>query len=168
MLKRLRIPTGSLSTALLCLAVAGCGEPTGDPPTAATTGVVTYQGKPVAGAVVSFIKEGASRSGVGVTNTDGKFTISTFANNDGAIIGDNLVTVVKKTGAITSSTNPNPQATTPEDMMKQMQSFRDKPPDQNAKTDELPTKYANPQASGLKAIVSKDASKNDFKFELVD
>jgi hypothetical protein len=114
---------------------------------------------------VSFIKEGAPRSGVGVTNADGKFTISTFGNNDGALIGDNVVTVVKKSGQAAALEPYNP-AQTPQEMMKKMQEQREKPPE--TKADEIPTKYANPEASGLKAIVSKDSSKNDFKFELVD
>lgn len=167
MLKRFRVPTGSLSTALVCLALAGCGGATTDPPVAKATGTVTYKGGPVAGATVSFIKEGAARSGVGVTNAEGKFTISTFENNDGALIGDNVVTIVKKSGQETTLAPYNPNET-PEERMKKMMEYQKKPPEETTKADELPVKYANPQASGLKAIVSKDSSKNDFKFDLVD
>lgn len=167
-MKRKFVAGGSLLAGLVSLALVGCGGG-GDenPATAAATGTVMYQGKPVAGATVSFVKEGAARSGVGVTNAEGKFQISTFANNDGAIIGDHVVTVVKKTGqgAALEPYNPN---MTPEEQMKKMREFSQKTPDQTAKADELPAKYANPAVSGLKAIVSKDSSKNNYTFELVD
>ena len=156
----------------MCIAViafaallSGCGG-SDAPSVAPVTGVVTYQGKPVAGATVNFIKEGAPRSGVGITNAEGRFQISTFANNDGAIIGDHVVTVVKK--AVTADlAQPTATGATPEDMMKRMRAEAEKPAEK-VKTDELPVKYANPTVSGLKAIVSPEASKNDFRFELVD
>jgi len=154
--------------AIASFLIAGCGGINDTPSVAKTTGTVTYQGKPVAGASVTFIKEGASRGGTGTTNAEGRFEISTFANNDGAIIGDHVVTIVKR-AAPAAAAPPASGSTDIADMGKKMQAaYEQQAANAAAKKDELPARYANPEASGLKAIVSPDASKNDFKFELVD
>jgi hypothetical protein len=145
--------------------LVGCSGDAGNPKVAPVTGTVTYQGKPVGGATVSFIKEGESRSSVGVTDSQGRFQLSTFGNNDGAVIGDNVVTIAKKI-ASTAAPPATPQ-TDPMEMMKRMRAESEKPAEK-VKTDELPEKYLDPVASGLKAIVSADSKKNDFKFDLVD
>lgn len=150
---------------ILSALLVGCSGDAGNPKVAPVTGTVTYQGKPVGGATVSFIKEGESRSSVGVTDSQGRFQLSTFGNNDGAVIGDNVVTIAKKI-ASTAAPPATPQ-TDPMEMMKRMRAESEKPAEK-VKTDELPEKYLDPVASGLKAIVSADSKKNDFKFDLVD
>jgi hypothetical protein len=124
----------------------------------------------VSGATVTFIKEGASRTGTGVTNSEGRFEISTYANNDGAIIGDNVVTVVKKSAE--SASGPPVQPKTPEEMAKAMEKFNasQQAAAETKKEDAgaLPKKYGSSASTSLKAIVSSDSGKNDFKFELVD
>jgi hypothetical protein len=167
---RLRAKAG-LTLAFSLLMVAGCGDSgPKEAPVAKAKGIVTYQGKAVAGATVTFTKEGASRTGSGVTNSEGRFEISTYANNDGAIIGDNVVTVIKKTADASSA--PPVQPKTPEEMAKAMEKFS---AGQQAAAEtkkesgsDIPAKYGSPATSGLKAIVSSDASKNDYKFDLVD
>ncbi len=150
---------------ILSVLVVGCSGDAGNPKVAPVTGTVTYQGKPVGGATVSFIKEGESRSSVGVTDSQGRFQLSTFGNNDGAVIGDNAVTIAKKTAS--AAAPPATMASDPMEMMKKMRAEAEKPPEK-VKTDELPERYLDPKASGLKAIVSADAKKNEFKFDLVD
>ena len=81
---------------LLPLALlSGCGDGIDRPETVPVTGTVLYNGKPVEKAVVSFSCEGAPRSAVGVSDAEGKFTLSTFGYNDGAIVGTHAVTVSK-------------------------------------------------------------------------
>ena len=166
-MSRLRLIAGFVSTFSTFLLI-GCfgGETT--PPVAKTVGTVTYQGKPVAGATVTFNKEGAPRSGTGVTNAEGRFEISTFGNNDGALVGDNVVTVIKKAAGADASTKSAPK--TQEEMMQAMKEYSAKAAetDKTKKTDELPERYSTTTTSTLKAIVSTDTSKNDFKFDLVD
>lgn len=86
----------------ICLAIlpaavlaAGCGY---DPDTAPVvphpvTGKVLYDGKPAAGVVVTFMPSDAPtvpripRNPRGVTGPDGTFTLTTFADGDGAAEG---------------------------------------------------------------------------------
>jgi len=70
----------------------GCG---GSAKLAAVSGRVTYNGKPVEKADVSFTPvEGASRAATGLTHTDGRFTLGTFGSGDGAFIGKYRVSIV--------------------------------------------------------------------------
>ena len=75
-----------------CLPLAACG---GNPKTYKVTGTVIWKGQPVADANVSFMAEGQSRPSTGKTNAQGKFTLSTFKSNDGALPGKNKATVTK-------------------------------------------------------------------------
>jgi hypothetical protein len=86
--------------ALVALALfAGCGDGRTKFDTATTTGTVTCDGKPVAGAMVFFepLQAGesavAGKSGVGVTDENGVYTVSTYGTKDGAVIGKHRVRV---------------------------------------------------------------------------
>ena len=120
---------------------------------------------------------GAARVGEGVTDSEGRFQISTFENNDGAIIGTHDVLVRKLSG---QSSQPMQAPTTQEERQKMMSQLA-KTQMQDAEKllkqrkgttpkvpSEIPEKYGNLQTSGLKAIVSKNAATNDFKLDLVD
>jgi hypothetical protein len=67
---------------------------------------VTYKGKPVAGATVVFLCPGAPRLAVGKTDERGEYKLTTYEPNDGAMIGNHVVTVKKKDmGAEAASTD---------------------------------------------------------------
>lgn len=71
----------------------GCG--TSGPATAPVSGTVTYKGKPVPNAHVSFVpSDGSSRAAAGLTDSNGRFTLGTFSTNDGAIVGQYKVGVI--------------------------------------------------------------------------
>jgi hypothetical protein len=71
----------------------GCG--TGGPATASVSGTVTYNGKPVPNAHVSFVpSDASSRAAEGLTDTSGRFTLGTFSPNDGAIVGKYKIGVI--------------------------------------------------------------------------
>jgi len=144
--------------------VLGCGGEAAGPKTAKATGVVTYKGQPVVGASVTFTTPKSPRTGVGVTDDKGGFTIGTFGASDGAVLGDHAVTVTKRQGGT--------EQMKPEDYMKNMTGG---PPGGGAKPaipgsdikNELPEKYAATEGSPLKAKVEAGA-KNEFKFDLTD
>ncbi len=76
----------------LCSSWLGCG---GSAKLAAVSGRVTYKGKPVEKADVSFTPvDGASRAATGLTDSDGRFTLGTFGAGDGALIGSYRVSIV--------------------------------------------------------------------------
>jgi hypothetical protein len=77
--------------AVLCLMV-GCGP--GTPRTMPVKGVVIFQGSPLAEADVAFTPTGG-RPATGRTDAAGRFTLTTFKTNDGAVIGQHVVTVCK-------------------------------------------------------------------------
>lgn len=76
----------------------GCG-PSGDFPTAPTTGRVTCEGQPVPYVMVFFepIQEGKTgligKQGFAYAEEDGTFSISTYGKNDGAVVGKHRVRV---------------------------------------------------------------------------
>lgn len=122
-------------------------------------GAVTYRGKPLGGATVVFHPlEGAGKSrrtAAGVTDSSGRFILTTVKPRDGAAAGAYRVTVEKTTppnlGAISAapdetvviSPEPGPSATKPL----------------------IPEKYFAPETSGLAAEI-KPSGKNDFSFTL--
>jgi hypothetical protein len=88
---------GRLSCALLAvgaLSLAGCGG-TGGAATAKVTGKVTHNGEPVKGGTLTFgpinpTEEGVA-SGVANVQQDGTFTVSTYGEGDGAVLGKHRV-----------------------------------------------------------------------------
>jgi hypothetical protein len=87
----------------LCLLTAstlvlGCGGG-GEFPVAYTSGQVLCEGKPVPHVIVFFEPLSQSKSalvgkqGIGHADGDGKFVISTYGNQDGAVIGKHRVRV---------------------------------------------------------------------------
>lgn len=156
-----------LSLVFLTPCLVGCGGASGRPDLYKVTGTVTFKGAPVEGANVTFSPTSAeaSRSAAGATDASGKFSLTTFDTNDGAIAGEHLVTIVKvasggDSGVIT-------EANAKEMMARNMGTMS------SGKTSEvkpelvLPAKYADAKTSGEKRTVSASDA-NDFKFELTE
>jgi hypothetical protein len=86
-----------LALALGLCTLAGCGNP--NPPTGRVTGKVTWQGQPVKNASVIFApvtgdKAKESPKGAnGRTNDGGEYTLNTFGEGDGAVLGKHRVLV---------------------------------------------------------------------------
>jgi hypothetical protein len=78
-----------------CVLAAGCSA-SGRPAIAPVRGTVTYRGQPVAGATVVFLCSGAPRLAVGKTDERGEYQLTTYEKNDGAMIGNHVVTVKKR------------------------------------------------------------------------
>ncbi len=79
------------------LLLAGCGGGE-EHPTAAVTGKVTYKGDPVQGGTLIFApvaesdKSNPGKPGIANIKDDGTFTVSTYAQEDGAVVGKNNLT----------------------------------------------------------------------------
>lgn len=56
-------------------------------------GIVTFRGKPLANARVSFYGPKATMPATGDTNDNGEFVLSMYGKDDGALVGENKVTV---------------------------------------------------------------------------
>lgn len=116
-----------------------------------------FRGQPLAGAQVSFLAYGASRAALGTTDSEGKFTLSTFAPGDGAISGEHFAAV-----SLPLSTRPI-QGYAESDYEATMQAHRQAA----AQNSQLPPRYANPRTSGLRFTVSAEGP-NQFTLELAD
>lgn len=147
--------------------LAGCG--TSDAPkTFKVSGTVTLEGKPVDGAIVTFVSSENKKNAVGSTNAKGEFKLSTFGPGDGALPGSYKVTISKTDEAAA------PPATTPPPGVIAGGEISESyvPPANTAGGKKgsgpknlLPAKYANEQTSGLVATVAEN-DQNKFDFEL--
>lgn len=81
--------------------VSGCGGGAYQYDLVPVSGVATCEGKPVANAIVNFTPQGAEdrpsgRPGApafGKTDDQGRFQLSTYNDDDGAIVGTHTVTI---------------------------------------------------------------------------
>lgn len=94
--RRIRGLAKRMNALVLVFAMAiGCG-PGRDgslPPTAPVTGTVMLQGEPVRGGTVTFHPKGAGNPGVGWLDEEGHFSVATYYDDDGAVVGEHSVTV---------------------------------------------------------------------------
>lgn len=155
-----------LSVFLVALTViAGCGggsaKPSKREPVFKVQGKVTYKGKPVAGADVTFRSESVERSAFGRTDDQGNYKLSTFGANDGAVAGKHSVVIIK---GVAEPAKPEAPVESAEYVPPGYEKVKPQP---KAKSD-FPEKYSKPATSGLLAIVNDDGKVNQIDFELND
>jgi len=86
---------GAQLVVLAGMLVSGCSSSEYVAPSEATVpaaGVIKYQGKPLDFHRVSFIPDG-KRPAAAVTDAEGRFTLGTNAEGDGAVVGKHVITV---------------------------------------------------------------------------
>lgn len=154
---RLQMLSAFLAVGTLLL---GCGGGADDAPElVGATGTVFYNGKPLAGATVTFVIEKFPLA-TGVTDAEGKFSLTT-GGRPGVPVGKAKVGIAK----IASAYAGMPSSPKPEDMAKMAEKNRMATPKPKM---EVPAKYGNPETSTLVAIIGTDASKNTYEYKLVD
>jgi hypothetical protein len=124
------------------------------------TGEVHYNGKPLADAEVVFTHPASGNASWAVTDADGRFSLTTFQPGDGAIIGDNLVTVSKYRNEMIPAPQLPPEAFTDP---------KNPPPKEivGRRIPVIPARYADATTSGLTATIATGGTKH-FVFELAD
>jgi hypothetical protein len=132
-------------TCLICFMGSGCSRQVEDkwskrrPPSFPTTGSVTWNGEPAAGALVTLQSLSHNVAASGRANDKGEFALTTWRQGDGAVVGDHNVTietiVVAGYGAGGSVIEVNA----------------------------MPPKYEKPDTSGLTATIN-DKGKNVLSF----
>jgi len=123
----------------LTLAVAGCSRDADFTAAVPAAGTVTFKGKPLESGNLQFIPD-KGRSAAGAIK-DGKFVLTTYEDNDGAIAGKHTVTVTA---------------------YKEVKVKGETEPQQVLIIDE---KYANPTSSGI-AIEIPSGGKQDIEIKL--
>src|SRR5687768_11537835 len=122
----------NLALVVVTLIFTGCGVTSRTSP---VSGVVTLDGKPLAGASIHFVPEGSGRDATGETGTSGNFTMSTFKPRDGVVPGTYKVVISPPTGAADTT-----QYATPEEAM----AAAAKAPAKKAAGPAFPEKYSRP------------------------
>ncbi len=141
---------------LLCAALlAGCG---GESRVAEVRGVVTLDGTPVGEASVAFTPRAGGRPAYGITKSDGTFELTTYQQNDGALIGTHRVTIT----ALDTVMSDKDKALE-EEYGSLAGAMRKSPPKQRWR---VPQVYSSHETSGLGFEVKRGVSNNaEFALE---
>jgi hypothetical protein len=157
---------------LFCLILAvlvfstGCGGGPKRPPLGTVRGKITYKGVPVKNAMVAFLGDGAPRMAKGTTDDNGNYQLTSYEENDGAIIGSHIITVIPM-GEFdeTSAVVPEDYDAKNESLDKareisaqQQEQLEKKPP--------IPAKYGRRNTTDLRKEVKE--GENVIDLELVD
>jgi hypothetical protein len=149
----MQVPVRRVGLVLLCgaLLAFGCGR-SDRRKVVPASGLVLYHSQPVEGAVVTFTNSAATVSAYAKTGSDGRFRLTTYGHEDGAVPGLQKVAVSKV--EVSSRATPGVDYSTT--------SAVPPPPEEKHL---LPERYARPDTSGLEVEV-KQGEKNDFTLEL--
>ncbi|MEX0793086.1 MAG: hypothetical protein WD045_08120 [Pirellulaceae bacterium] len=152
----------NFAVGLLFVGILGCGAAVDDdrPHMVPVTAVVTYEGKPIQGASVTFASSD-SRGAVGRTDKNGAAVMWTFEAGDGVIPGDYEVSIRK----LEVLALPDPETVSPEEynrISREMNAALAGDPKHL-----IPKRYSTARESGLVANI-KDQGKQEFTFDLVE
>ena len=136
------MPLAFLLSACSLFGIVGCGG--SDSNLGKVEGVVLLNGKPVPSGKVVF-QPAAGRGAVGVIQPDGTFTMGTYGDTDGAVIGEHKVAIV----AYEAAKVGRPDPTAPRAPVKAL----------------VPERYLAPGTSGLTFEVK--AGDNPAEFKLI-
>jgi hypothetical protein len=139
--------------------LAGCGGDPDLPKLGKVSGTVTYKGQPVTKGLVTFVPAGGAgaqtgQSATGEIQEDGSFTLSTFEDGDGAVLGEHIVAVQSREQdpALEGQGMPIPDA---------RGRLKTKPPKHL-----VPERYGTPGKSPLRQTVVEGS--NTVKLDLED
>ncbi|MFM7099269.1 MAG: carboxypeptidase-like regulatory domain-containing protein [Gemmataceae bacterium] len=144
---KLLIPFGFIS---LVFAISGCGSDAPKGPEKLSTtpvdGIVTLNGKPAAEVSISLHHSEGKVAPRGMSDKDGKFSISTYGKDDGAPIGKYKVTAAKN---MTKEISPGVLA----------------PPPPGGFKSDIPAKYESVNSTDI-SVEIKAGEKNSLKIDL--
>lgn len=145
---------------------SGCGGGPKRPPLGTVRGKITYNGAPVKNAMVTFLGDGAPRMAKGTTDDNGNYQLTSYEENDGAIIGSHVVTVMPM-GVFVESSEDVPQDY--EAMNKSLDNARQMSAQQKEQLEKkppVPVKYTDRSTTDLRKDVKE--GENVIDLELVD
>jgi hypothetical protein len=135
---------------LIAATLAGCGD--GYPARVPVSGTVTFGGKPLPNANVTFLSTASDgRSASGKTDESGKYQLSSYSTNDGAVPGDYIVTV-----AVLDMTTADLDVASTEDLGDDYTAMMNAAASNRPRTQPggVPAKYADASQTDLKRSVS--------------
>lgn len=143
------------------IALTGCSS-SSRPPTYPVTGTVSLQGKPVAGAAVTFVPadtEGEAASAI--TDSDGKYALTTWEAGDGARPGQYRVKVSKQEQQVVDASKLVQNLSIEEEQKIYVEKTKPAPPPKRL----IPSKFENDETSGLSHKVEEKPTTFDIKIE---
>lgn len=160
---------------LLSLMFTGCGG-SDRPGLAPASGIVRLNGEPVKGASVTFIPVKGGRPGAGTTDATGRYTIKTYEDATGGIVGEHKVSVTKISGPgafVMQGDAPADPASDEDDGsdgLSEIDVFDSNESEDKGEPEiiyDVPQKYMNPNESGLTITVPAEGS-DTLDLELTD
>ena len=130
-------------------------------PTYRVTGTVTLQGKPVAGAAVTFVPTGEGEAASAITDSEGKYALTTWEAGDGARPGEYGVKVSKQEQQTVDPSKMVQNLSIEEEQKIYVESKKAPPPAKRL----IPSKYQDDQTSGLLHKVEEKPTTFDIKIE---
>jgi hypothetical protein len=159
---------------LISLILAGCGGGSDRPSLAPASGIVTLNDEPVEGASLTFVPVAGGRPGSAITDAQGRYTIKTYQDAPGAIIGEHKVAVIKISGpgvyAIQGDAPAKPPASEGaddgSDSLSEIAVFDSAEAKEPEIIYDVPQKYMNANESGLLVTVPPEGS-SELHLQLV-
>jgi hypothetical protein len=150
-----------LSLVTIGIILTGCSN-SSRPPTYPVTGTVTFQGKPVAGAVISFVPTDENGAGASaIADTEGKYELTTWEAGDGARPGEYRVKVSAQEQAAVDPSKLVRNLSSEEEQKIYVESKKAPPPAKRL----IPSKFENEETSGLTHKVEAKPTTFDIKIE---
>lgn len=155
---------GNLAVSILVtvgIVLTGCPN-SSRPATYRVTGTVTMQGKPVDGAVITFVptsNEGQAASAI--TDAEGKYALTTWQAGDGARPGEYRVKVSKQEQTAVDPAKMVKNLSIEEEQKIYVESKKPRPPAKSL----VPSKYLDESTSGLSHTVPKGSSTFDIEIK---
>ena len=142
------------------IVLTGCSN-SSRPPTYPVTGTVTSQGKPVAGAAITFVPTGEGEAASAITDSEGKYALTTWEAGDGARPGEYRVKVSKQEQQTVDPSKLVQNLSIEEEQKIYVESKKPAPPAKRL----IPSKFENEQTSGLTHKVEDKPTTFDIKIE---
>jgi Carboxypeptidase regulatory-like domain len=142
------------------IVLTGCSN-SSRPPTYRVTGTVTSQGKPVAGAAITFVPTDEGEAASAITDSDGKYALTTWQAGDGARPGEYRVKVSKQEQKTVDPSKMVKNLSIEEEQKIYVENTKPAPPPKRL----IPSKFENEQTSGLIHKVEKKPTTFDIKIE---
>jgi carboxypeptidase family protein len=143
------------------IVLTGCSN-SSRPPTYPVTGTVTLQGKPVAGAAITFVPTGEEgEAASAITDSEGKYALTTWQAGDGARPGEYRVKVSKQEQQTVDPAKMVKNLSIEEEQKIYVENKKPPPPAKRL----IPSKFENEQTSGLIHKVEKKPTTFDIKIE---
>ena len=156
---RSKLAVSTLVTVAIVL--TGCSN-SSRPPTYPVTGTVTSQGKPLAGAAITFVPTGdEGEAASAITDSNGKYALTTWQAGDGARPGQYRVKVSKQEEKPVDPSKMVKNLSIEEEQKIYVENKKPPPPAKSL----VPSKYQDDQTSGLVHKVEAKPTTFDIKIE---